>query len=177
MRGTFASGGRSSFALGACVRLIALLLSLSILTGCNIFKKNFGPSEDDGVAADDVFWRAYMDPSSFDAWLADETVDSDAASCINKYAEKNFADSRERLRQCGQLLTSSPEWTRCHEESESLNDGGVVANDIANAIQRRTRFDQSQGGLMLIQAKSLVSTAEWNSFIQQLRAAVPPLSC
>jgi hypothetical protein len=118
-----------------------------------------------------------MDPASFDEWLVDETVDRDAASCITAYAEQKFAEERDKLRQCGQLVSFTPEWNQCHDEAENLHNGGVVANDIARAIQRTTPFDQSQGGRLLIDAKSLVSTAEWTSFIQQLRSSVPRVMC
>jgi len=155
------------------LRVTALLLSLSCSLGCNPFK----PSDMSGVSADDVFWRAYSGPETFDGWLASQTINKKASSCLTAKAESGFAAERDRRRECNQMASFTSEWTRCHDEADNLHNGGVVANDIARAISGTTRFDRSEGFQYLMFAKSGLSTADWNSFVDQLRRSFPRLEC
>jgi hypothetical protein len=130
-----------------------------------------------GISADTVFWRAYADPTTFDSWLATQTVDRDASACLRRRAQTLFAASEAKLRDCGQMVSFTPEWNRCHDESENLHNGGVVANDIAQAVDRIRPFSVSDGGRVLTFVRSTLGVADWNAFITTLRQSFPPITC
>lgn len=159
---------------GRLVLLIAV--AVLVLHGCSAV--GLGPSPiDDGVTADTIFWRAYSDPTTFDSWLGTQKVHGKAAGCLQEHANNSFNLSRSKLAECSQMVSFTPTWNACHQESENYNNGGVVARDVARTVQGATRFSQTDGGNYLISVRSVVGAADWNAAIELLRQNVPQIKC
>lgn len=155
--------------------LILVFAAVITLSGC--FHHSPVTPDPVGISAETIFWQAYTDPQSFDQWLTTQTVDRNSAACLRSRSQTLSAQSQSRLRECRQLTSYTTEWNRCHEESEQMESASVVANDIANAIDRTRRFDASSGGQMLIQTRFVVGVANWNETITLLRQVMPRFSC
>lgn len=153
-------------------RALAFGLALCILSSCNPFSP-----EDKGVSADDVFWRAYMGPETFDSWLATQALARNASSCLSTRSDTSFSAEQNRRRECGQMVSGTTSWNLCHDEADNFHNAGVIANDIVRAINREKRFDVSQGGQYLITAKSLVGSQDWNTFVDFSRQNLPQVKC
>lgn len=150
-------------------------IGVSVSVAC--FHSNSTAPTPVGLSADAVFWRAYSDPTTFDSWLATQTIDRGASACLRRRAEALFASSEAKLSECRQMVSFTPEWNRCHDERENLHNGGVIANDIAQAVDGVRPFSASSGGGILTLARSAVGVAQWNEFIATLRRLFPPISC
>jgi hypothetical protein len=156
--------------------LPVLLLAALFLSGCPCIL-GLGDCDDEAVDVDNLFWTAWRDPESFDAWLAGNTVDPGAPGCLRHLASKAFNEEQAQLQECSQMVSGSPEWTECHETAESVHNRGVVLNDIARACDGSARFDATQGGQYLIGAKTLVGQSNWYSFSDILRQSLPRFEC
>ena len=155
--------------------LLSVVMAL-LLPGCSWWP--FGPDDvDEGVSADTVFWRAYSDPGTFDAWLGTQTVSGKAAGCLENRSRALFDLSESKLRECGQLVSGTSTWTACHQEREQYNNGGVIARDLAQTLRRTTRFDQTDAGRYLIALRSAIGSSDWNAVIDLARRNLPPVQC
>jgi hypothetical protein len=134
-------------------------------------------TEEGGLSADVVFWRAYSDPGTFDAWLSTQIVSKKAAACLQERSSALLSLSQSRLRQCGQLVTGSDAWNECHNESEQYETGGIIAGDLARTLQGTTQFKDTDGGRYLILAKSVVGASDWEATMALVRSQLPPVEC
>ena len=156
---------------------MALVFVALFGSGCCIGVLGVGDCDEDMVSVDSLVWSAWRNPESFDAWLAGQTVDRDAAPCLRSISDDALTAWQAKLLECGQILSGSPAWELCHEEAEGLHNRGVVMSDLARTVEGTTRFAATSGGSFLIQSKGGLGTADWNALVDSLDASVEPFEC
>lgn len=159
-------------AQGTCCRLVLLALCAGSLPACP------PPGPDKRIVnVDDLFWRAWRNPETFDSYLASASVDPKAAECLTTHSNAAFGEQQKQLRECAALVSGSDLWNACHERAEQAQLRGVILRDISAAVQGRTKFSQTQGGQYLIMAKALVGVGSWYEGADLARAVAPSLTC
>lgn len=152
--------------------LIILLLTAS--AACFHGDEVTGPTPT--VSVDDIYWAAWRDPDTFDAWLSTQTPPPNAASCLQERADLFFQLEEDQLVTCRSYSSGSRSWNECHDQAESYHNGGVVAQDIARTLNGTTRFADTSAAVYLTLGKAATGTG-WTAFINSLRELVPPLQC
>jgi len=156
--------------------LPVVALACLFTSGCPCIL-GIGDCDDETINVDTIFWTAWRDPEAFDAWLTGQTVDPGAPGCLRHLASVAFGEEQAQLRECGQMVSGTPEWNECHASAEAVHNRGVVLNDIARACDGTIRFDATQGGQYLMAAKTLVGQADWYAFSDILRQSSPRFEC
>lgn len=128
------------------------------------------------VSVDDIYWSAWRDPEGFDTWLSTQTPPPNAASCLEERADLFFRLEQDQLLTCRDYLSGSRSWNECHDQADNYHNGGVVAQDIARALNGTARFADTSGGAYLTLARQIIGP-EWTAFIDSLRRLVPPIEC
>ena len=157
-------------------RAIALAVVVSATSGCTCFWCP-SPPDDTRRPVSEVFWRAFSEPETFDAWLATRKVESGAASCLRSRSDRFWSDYQNKLRECGQLISGSSLWDACHDEADGMSNGSVVARDLAQALEGSTRFDATSAGQYPIGTKRMLGPEQWGELIAAIREAIPEIEC
>jgi hypothetical protein len=156
--------------------LPVLVLACLFISGCPCIL-GIGDCDDGTINVDTIFWTAFRDPESFDAWLAGHPADPGAPSCLRHLASKAFSEEQVQLRQCSQMVSGTPEWNDCHDIADQAHNRGVVLNDLGRTCDGSVRFDATEGGQYLMAAKNLVGQSDWYSFADVLRQNSPRFEC
>lgn len=129
------------------------------------------------VSVDEIYYSAFRSPETFDADLPSLVKDDRSADCLRRLRDQALNEENQKLLECGQLITGSNAWNECHTEAESHGNRAAIMNDIANAIEGPTRFDETQGYAFLILSKMALTEIEWNEFINLLQSVTPEFKC
>lgn len=155
--------------IGIITRVLPMFMLMIALQACD--------TETENVGIDEVFWSAFRNPESFDAYLAEQTLDPRTSNCFLQHRNLAFAQEDAKLLECSVILQGSIAWNQCHEEAEALHNRGVVMNDIASAIDGPVRFDETSAYAFLIITKMALTEINWDAFIDQLDEVAPPFYC
>lgn len=151
------------------MRILPPLMLSIMLAGCE--------PDTEIVSIDDVYWSAFRNPVSFDAYLDAQSLDPRSSNCFLQHSNAVFKSEEAKLLECSVILVGSPAWNECHEEAEAFHNQGVIMKDIASAIDGPIRFDETQAYAYLIIAKSVFTEVEWNAFIDSLDEVTPAFYC
>lgn len=158
-------------------KLIVLILVAATGFFAIIASGGGGGGGGESVSIDEVFWSAYRNPESFDAYLDTKTLDSRTSNCFLQHRDVALNNEQAKLRECSAILQGSPAWNDCHDEAEAFRNRAVMMNDIANTIDGSTRYDATQSYALLMITKSIFTEEDWNTFVDTLEELAPAYYC